>query len=521
MFNEKYTIFERVFFRFCKKKFSLPKELYEEYSPELDCNHETIDGFVLIPAGFDNEERKNRFGVDNGLLTKNLLSGFRTGKTALRKYIIATYSRNDAVSRTSEYFSVMVERVIDNDDRTDLINALIRELEIEEIVSNTIIETSDNTYFYSLLAKLFVYAITENESIFDKDSLKIKPTRNMAAIIEELNAGGISEIVLGTLDLIYNAQWIRVTNDTPVEFRYTTSNLKKERITFNDVVTDFMCDAGIRNYNDYLPENIIRFDDNRFDSLSALSDIVFDVIRVDKLPEFDIPFYFQDDGDLDDNTQETKWKDDKATNNDGRSSSRRDDNGITSCYSLIHEYKRIDRHSLNHIDREILESIIASAATIRNGKRPLFGNVSVPGKYSINIDFEFSDKPDDSCYVFDISFENNKAFSDDDIFAFSCALLRYLDDLDDEHRKRASKLLKHYFEKRNSYLTKKYGRDEAMRMVLDLWRYRFYGCFSDINIDIPTMKKINKNEIKHCDISSLMTSFLVDNTILNKKDSSI
>lgn len=444
MYNEKYIIFEKVFVSFCRKSFTLPETHYYDYRGTIKKSAESIDRFILIPAGFTFKDRNEHFGVDNGLLSKSLLSGFRTGKTKLRDYIIDTYSNNDAVRLTNDYFSNFLPLVINEADKIELLSMLVKQLKIDKISQDSIENSVSTGNYYALLTKVFIYSITENEAIFNENPFIIKTSQAMKAFIDGFVREGVNDATLQMLDSIYEAQWLLIDNNTLIDEVRAIQQKGHTSIPFDDVVTFF-------------------------------------IVEYEK--------------ELDDKKHVAQELDDE--------------------YKMLwsRESRVFDSYSIKYLDREMFRQLITDAACIRKGYEPLLGDI-ICESYSIGIKYSFAKKVDDSRYLFDINFVDNQAYSEDDVFAFSCALLRYLGELDEKHKKRASRLMDHCFDKRKKYLMKHYGREKAMSMTCDLWRYRFSGRFYDFSFGIPVIEKIAQNENFDIDVCGLMNSVLIDYTRL-------
>ena len=137
-----YPEFEKIFLSFCKKEFSLPNDYYCLNGMSLLNSAENIDRYILLPAGFSQENRDKYLGIDLNVLTKDLLSRYRKGRRKLANYIKNTYSSDEAVERTEKYFSIVVPRVMNNSDRQELLLELssIAEIKLYTSVPSSIIE---------------------------------------------------------------------------------------------------------------------------------------------------------------------------------------------------------------------------------------------------------------------------------------------------------------------------------------------------------------------------------------------
>lgn len=232
-----YPEFEKIFLSFCKKEFSLPNEYYCLNGMSLLNSAENIDRYILLPAGFSQENRDKYFGIDLNVLTKDLLSRYRKGRRKLANYIKNTYSSDEAVERTEEYFSIVVPRVMNNSDRRELLLELssIAKIKIYTSVPSSIIEDDK---FFNVLARIFVYSITNDESLLDLDNTpSISP--RMKSVLNVLYKEGPNSLINETIDSIFDGEYVDIQHNTLLT-EHNPRIIRDKAIPFSEVIQIFL-----------------------------------------------------------------------------------------------------------------------------------------------------------------------------------------------------------------------------------------------------------------------------------------
>lgn len=240
-----YPIFENIFMKYCKKNFSLLTNDQEKKFKNYKNTAENIDKYILLPAGFNPDEIEQFLGKNLCLLSKDVLSGFRTGNTSLRDYIVGAYTNDNAVEYACNYFSHHVPLVMYSCDRLPLVKELHEAFKVNN-GNYSLYFFIDDEHFFDFLARVFVYCISGNRSLIDfNENYEVSP--KMEKVIRELDMNGVNDVVVSTLDTIMDGEYVFLRNDTSL---YTKDG---NRMTFIEILKMYLGSSGF-DYEPFCPK---------------------------------------------------------------------------------------------------------------------------------------------------------------------------------------------------------------------------------------------------------------------------
>ena len=265
-----YPEFEAIFIEYCKKYFTLPKGYYDGIDGTFKNSAENIDRFILLPAGFTEQNRNECFGKDLRVLSKDVLSGYRTGRLAFRDYFPSAYSSNEAIELTCAHFAIFIPLVVNEGDRYQLLDRLfgVDQIPVEAYPA---LDYCDDSVFFVTLARIFVCAMLERniKNEFPTVSEEVSPI--MLDIINRIRTNGITALALEILDSIYDDLFLKVTSDTifklqdddyDVDDSQNKNQEYKKEIRFRDLIA--MCskdklEIAARYFPEYLEKDTFSY----------------------------------------------------------------------------------------------------------------------------------------------------------------------------------------------------------------------------------------------------------------------
>lgn len=199
-----YCTFERIFVKYCTKGFYTDFGVNEiERKIMLNPVDENIDRYILLPAGFSEEDMEKYLGDDLKVLDKHQLSKMRNGHF-IRGYYETVYSNDKAVERTTAHFKKYIPRVMHDSAREGLLRALLNANERVQYSDLNVKVLTDDAYFFDFLARLFAscfshipFNMTEYCHRLNSNSWLVDRA------INDLQKMGLCKSVLDLIDMMY------------------------------------------------------------------------------------------------------------------------------------------------------------------------------------------------------------------------------------------------------------------------------------------------------------------------------
>lgn len=199
-----YCTFERIFARYCTKGFCVDFGVNEiEQKFTLNPTNENIDRYILLPAGFSEEDMNRYLGEELSVLDKSLLSKMRNGNS-IRGYFKTIYSNDEAIARTTAHFKKYIPRVMLYGARESLVIDLLSENEKIQYSDLNVRVLTDDAYFFDFLARVFSSCFSGipfnmNEYCRRLDSNSWLVDR----AISDLREMGLCQSVMNLIDIMY------------------------------------------------------------------------------------------------------------------------------------------------------------------------------------------------------------------------------------------------------------------------------------------------------------------------------
>lgn len=199
-----YCTYESIFVNYCNKGFYTDFGVNEiELNFILNPVNENIDRFILLPAGFSEEDMNRYLGDDLRVLDKSLLSKMRNGRS-IRGYFKTIYSNDEVIERTTAHFKKYIPRVMHDSARESLIRDLLNANEKVQYSDLNVKVLTDDAYFFDFLARLFAscfseipFNMTEYCHRLDSNSWLVDRA------INDLQKMGLCKSVMDLIDMMY------------------------------------------------------------------------------------------------------------------------------------------------------------------------------------------------------------------------------------------------------------------------------------------------------------------------------
>lgn len=204
-----YCTFESIVAKYCTKGF-YPDFGVNEIERKIMLNpvNENIDKFILLPAGFSEEDMNKYLGDELKVLDKSLLSKMRNGHS-IRGYFKTIYSNDRAIERTTSHFKKYIPQVMHDSARGRLIRDLLNANEKVQYSNINVQILTDDTYFFDFLARLFVSCFSGIPFNMTEYCHKLNSNSWLVdRAINDLQRMGLCKSVLDLIDMMYENRQI-------------------------------------------------------------------------------------------------------------------------------------------------------------------------------------------------------------------------------------------------------------------------------------------------------------------------